>query len=438
MRKPSTDSSKIASDKKIAELKAKAEIILSQARRRLLNAQPFIGTIAMGLNIKPVRDDRISTAMTDGNSIYFDIDFLSRLTDDERVFVIAHEVWHNVYCHFLRTEGRDRELFNIATDVEINEMLVGEGFCVPKDALRASSIGSPIGLSAEEYYEILIQKRKSNSLFMQSLMDSLNNSGEGCDGRFDKHIYMNDDFKNDPGNPDVDDKYGKVGRDPDLNDVKVDEHTIEKIREAAVYAAQVIEKSGGSLPAGAQKLINDLLKPQVPWQELLCQFITKCYGMKVDWNRPNRRFVHQGTYLPSRYGDSINVVVGIDTSASVDQHLPKFLGELNGLLKSFDGYRLTVIEADYNVKHTATYSEDEPLDLENVKYTTHGGGGTEMKSILEYVKDNSIDADAIVMFTDGENSSTIGVESDPGIPLLWMITENGTDKYINIGEVIKL
>jgi predicted metal-dependent peptidase len=160
--------------------------------------------------------------------------------------------------------------------------------------------------------------------------------------------------------------------------------------------------------------------------------------MKVNWSKPNRRFAYSGTYLPSKYGDTINVIVGLDTSASTDKYLPKFLGELNGLIKSFDGYTLNIIEADCIVQHTATYSEECPLDLENVKYNTHGGGGTELKSILTYVSNNHIDADAILMFTDGENSSTIDSDSDIGIPVLWMITPDGTDEYIKFGEIIKL
>lgn len=435
MRKPTTEKSKIISDEKLSELKTKASIILSKARKSLLNIQPFIGTIAMSLNIRPIRDNRVDTALTDGQNIYFDIDFLSRLTDDERVFIIAHEVWHNVMCHFIRVENRDRELFNIAADIEVNELLASEGLVVPKDALMAKSIESAPGLSAEDYYAKLLEKSKSN---IESLFDSLSNSGENCKGQFDKHMYESDNISIDQGKTDVDDKYGKVEQDADLNGANVDQHAIEKIRESAIFAAQAIEKNGGTLSAGMQKLVNKLLKPQVPWQELLCQFISKCYGMKVNWSKPNRRFAYSGTYLPSKYGDTINVVVGLDTSASTDEYLPKFLGELNGLIKSFDGYTLNIIEADCIVQHTATYSEECPLDLENVEYKTHGGGGTELKSILTYVSDNHIDADAILMFTDGENSSTIDSDSDIGIPVLWMITPDGTDEYIKFGEIIKL
>jgi predicted metal-dependent peptidase len=438
MRKPSTSDSKIVSSKKLAELKANASNILAFCRQAMLNQQPFVGGVAMSMDIIPVRDNRIKTACTDGSNIYFDIDFLSRLSEAERIFVIAHEVWHNVLCHFLRTENRDRKIFNIATDIEVNEILMSEGFTVPKSACLASTFGFSKGLSAEQYYDLLLTKNKG-----QSNKSSNGNSGSSTDdfanddGQFDRHIYIDDDMKIEDGEQNVDDKYGRVEHDPDFMP-EASEKNIEKIRSAAIFTAQQIEKQGGTLSDNAKKLINDMLEPQVPWQELLSQFITKCYGQKNIWSRPNRRFVHSNTYLPSRDGEHINIVVGIDTSASVDEHLPLFLGELNGIVKSFANYQITVVEADYNVQKCTVYNEENLLDLENNKFHTHGGGGTELHSIFDYVTENDIDADAIVMFTDGLNSTPFNEDETPSIPTLWIVTPNGDDSTIHFGEVIKL
>lgn len=457
MRKSTTESSKIVSNKKLNELKFNACKILFNCRQTLLARQPFVGTIAMGLNIKPVRDNRLETAATDGKNIFFDIDFLSRLNNEERVFIIAHEVWHNVLCHFLRTENRDREIFNIATDIEVNEILIAEGFSVPKNACLAKTFGFTPGLSAEEYYDLLIKKNNKNnqpnnnangsesSNDSSSGSNSTNNctsqipanDGTNCNGQFDKHIYNGDRYELDDGNEGVDDRYGKVGRDADYQP-NVNEHTIEQIREQAITAAQMIEKQAGSLPAYLQRLVNKMLEPQIPWQEVLCQFVSKCHGAKVKWSTPNRRFVHSGIYLPSHEDNCINVVVGIDASASTDTHLPKFLGELNSLVKSFAGYTINLIEADTMVHKHEIYNDDNPLDLEHTEYEMSGGGGTELHSIFDYVTDNDIDADAIIMFTDGDNSTTFYEDEQPTIPVLWMITPDGTDEYIHFGSVIKL
>ena len=450
MRKPSTSESKIISENKLAKLKADAADILAKCRQAMLDQQPFVGALAMSLNIIPVRDNRISTACTDGNNIYFDIDFLSQLTNDERTFVIAHEIWHNVMCHFLRDEGRDRNLFNIATDIEVNELLASENMHVPKNVCRASKYGFPIGLSAEDYYELLIQNQKNN----QQQSSSNNNQQQSSSGtqpnnsvndnslssnnsQFDRHIYVGDDIKIEEGEQNIDDKYGRVEQDSEFSP-EADTHTIEKVRSAAIYAAQTIEKHGGTLSANIKKLVNKMLEPKMPWRELLSQFISKCYGQKNVWSRPNRRFIHSNTYLPSRDGDEIKIVVGIDTSASVDTHLPMFLGELNGLVKSFANYQITVIEADYKVTNCTVYNEENILDLDNNKFNVHGGGGTELHSIFKYIENEDIEADAIVIFTDGKNCSEFTANESPIIPTLWMITPNGTDSYIHFGEVIKM
>ena len=61
-------------------LKKKASEILSVCRRDVLTKYPFIGSIALRMEMVPVRDIRVRTACTDGNSVYFDIAFLSSLS----------------------------------------------------------------------------------------------------------------------------------------------------------------------------------------------------------------------------------------------------------------------------------------------------------------------------------------------------------------------
>ena len=55
---------------------------------------PFIGSLLMRLELVPVSDCRLDTASTDGDNIYVDIEFYSKLDAAERAFVLAHEAWH--------------------------------------------------------------------------------------------------------------------------------------------------------------------------------------------------------------------------------------------------------------------------------------------------------------------------------------------------------
>ncbi|MCX8013354.1 MAG: hypothetical protein N3A02_03570, partial [Rectinema sp.] len=92
---------------------------------------PFIGGLAMYMRTHAVVDARIRTAATDGKNIYFNAYFLKHLLSQKQgqekaCFVFAHEVWHAALLHFARCGTRDRDLFNIATDVKINDMLKAE------------------------------------------------------------------------------------------------------------------------------------------------------------------------------------------------------------------------------------------------------------------------------------------------------------------------
>ena len=427
------------SPEKEKQLKADVKNILANHRRTLLTRYPFIGAIAMNMELVPVRDIRMRTACTDNKSIFFDIAFLSSLSPEEALFVLGHEVFHSVMMHFARTENRDRYTMNIATDLEVNQILVKDGFCLPKIALMPNLFDMPADLSAEQYYELLKQKSEQQ------------NKDTSVGGQFDKHIYSGDDLTQpgqgqskedaeaEAGGQDISDKYGKVGFDPDFTpgDPKAG---VERVREAAVAAAQMVERTRGSLPAHIKGLVEALLKPEIDWREQLQQFVTRtCSGESRNWNPPNRRHVHSGIYLQSRKGEKIRVVAGLDVSGSTASDIPKFLGELNGLVKSFGQYELTVIQVDTEVKSAVTYSDDNPLDLENEKFEVVGGGGTRLTPAFEYIEANKdeLEPDAILILTDGYTEK-FTEDMDPGVPVMWVVTKDGTTENIGFGDVVQM
>ena len=116
------------------ELKKKTAQSLEFDRVRLLMDQPFIGGILIRQNLVPVIDSRCPTATTDGKNIFVNPAFYFSLKVAERRFLLAHEVWHTVYMHFLRCGNRNVDRFNTACDMEINSMLLQEKFTIPARA----------------------------------------------------------------------------------------------------------------------------------------------------------------------------------------------------------------------------------------------------------------------------------------------------------------
>lgn len=457
MKKKSTPRSKPLSDEKLAELKDNAAHILEDCRYQLIRLYPFCGSVLMSLDIVPTRDKRISTACTDGSTVYFDIDFLSTLSPDERLFVLAHEVWHGILQHMVRIEERDRYIFNLATDMEVNEMLKAEGLVLPKDCVLPDTFGlNAREQAAEKYYEMLVQQGKSNSK-SKSNKNGKSSAGNGgadskdnksddnadgnanggnadgkLDGQFDQHVYDSQGLSD--NNNDVDDKYGKVEYDVDVQP-NVTKDKCEKLRAAAVSAAQKIEKESGrgSLPGCIQRLVGELTESKISWKEVLAQFVLKSNGTHTDWSTPNRRFAASGTYLPSHDGTKLNVAVGIDTSGSTDVYINDFMGELNGILSACESYDLTLVECDTQVGKFEKYSNESPLDF--TSYKMSGGGGTELNPIFKKLEKENEHPDCVVVFTDGY-CEKFTEKMDPQVPVLWVLTDKENDKNFEFGQIV--
>ena len=513
-------------EEELKELKKKSVEILSGARRALLLKYPFIGSLLMRMNLVPVRDMRVRTACTDGESVYFDIDFLSRLSTEEQIFVLGHELYHGVLLHLTRLQSRDPELFNIATDKEVNNLLKQDGLTPPCNLLFPE--GNECGKSAEEIYEILLKKMKKqakqqaqqqsgtgpkmpqagssgsgdgdendsddNSQQGQSGKsqqqkkkskkqgqnggedgeeqqdpDSQNTSGNKdgqLSGQFDRHQYRGqedtardgqqwnqqqngngassnggEDGENDQnggGGSPVRDKWGDVGFDKDYKP-SIAKDFSDKMREAVIATAQQIERQQGSLPAHIAQIVKGLMKPEIKWQELLAQFVTKCFGTDRHWLPPNRRHVYKKMYLPSRRSEKIKVAVACDTSGSCQGDLKKFLSELVGLVNSFGGYEIHLMHSDCQVDKYEKYDSDEnPLEVHdnNFKFEFGGGGGTDLCAPFDYILENDIDVDCFCFLTDGFGPTP--EKNELGIPVMWILTKGAADdSFCSFGEKIR-
>ena len=374
------------------KLKVKASENLEADRVRLLIDQPFVGAFLIRQNLVPVVDSRCETAATDGQNIFVNPVFYLGLTPAERRFLLAHEVWHCVFLHFLRRNGRDRELFNIASDMEINIMLKRESFKLPAGALLPHSGWEK--LNAEEMYDRLLQSPPQNI------------------SMFDDHPEPDDPQK------DVQDVEGEdIVFDPDFK-VDFGDHPEDSVREKVIEAAVQCEKMRGELPGKITQIVENFRAGKLHWKEILAQFVTSCFGGSRRWLPPNRRYISGGLYLQSRRDFKLKAVLAIDTSGSTCGDLPVFAGELANLLGSFGQYELKVICCDTAVQSVTTYSEITPFDG---KINFSGGGGTSFSPVFEYLEKQSEDPNLLIYFTDGYGDHP----AKPSYPVLWVITPDG-------------
>ena len=468
-------------------LKAKVRELMIRDRCRLLERQPFVGHLAMRLDLKPVIDCRMNTASTDGTRLFVDAEFYKKMDEEERLGVLGHEVWHCALRHFARRGDRDKKKFNYACDVETDILLYNAGFKVeilPYDK-------NWVGLSAEQIYNQLIpamanfQKEDLHLYPEDQRSEKFPNpqpgsvpheQGEEQSEKGEDGSPLNEEGENRAEESDLEDGNGSSGQDtgedgkngtqsgqsdgngtqtpgllttlprithdtvfdPDFDPgfgEEIAEEWKENLKEAVRREKEKGGKGIGDIPGNVEELIReDEKKATVDWKKVLLDFVTQIFGGERQWLPPARRYVWKKLYLPSRARKkTIEIVLAIDTSGSTTEDLPDFLAELRGMADSFGEYKLTIIQCDMTIHSVKEYSNDDPLPEAGL--TFQGFGGTTLCPPFSYVEKEMPEPPAVFIYlTDGYGDAPTQA---PAYPVIWCITRDGV-KPANWGLKVKI
>ena len=352
---------------------------LVTARIGLLLRQSFFGNLATRLQLVNA-DEWCSTAATDGLKFYYNSRFIMMLKPKEVEFLVGHEVLHVVYDHMGRRGDRDPQIWNIADD-----------YCVNAD-LKRHKIGQFIttvpclyeqkydGKSAEEVYDDLM--KNVQKIDMDQLVDML----------LDDHM----DGEDGEGDGDGDNE-GK-GKRPKMSPEER-ERMRQEVKQAIINAAQSAE--AGQLPLGVERLIRQATDPVMPWRELIQTNLTSAIRTDYSWMRPSRRGWHMDAIMPGMTpGEEIDVVVAIDMSGSIsNKQAQAFLGEIGGMMDSFDGYKVHVFCFDTETYNPQDFTSENLDSIDT--YEPMGGGGTDFDAIFDYLKKAGNIPNRLIVFTDG-------------------------------------
>ena len=358
--------------------------------------------------------DDIPTACTNGRDEMYGRDFVDSLNDAELRFLVLHEVYHKLYKHLItwrHLHDDDPQLANQACDYVINVKIAddnGDGWAtMPQGGCYSEKYRG--WDSAAVFHDI-----RENG----SPQDQQQGSGQGSgDGQpqspqgFDDHDWDGDAELT---------PYEKreLARDVD-----------EAIRQGALIA--------GKVGSGGDRDLDDLLTPQIDWREVLREFInTTCAGNDYStWQRPNRRYVSSGYYMPSGISEQVGeLVIAVDTSGSIGQvELTAFMSEIRSICDTVQPERIRLLYWDTKICQDEKYDMNQLDDL--VKTTKHkGGGGTNVECVTEYLTAEGIKPQAAIVLTDGYLGGSWGQWA---CPVLWCILDNksakpDTGKYVNI------
>lgn len=144
--------------------------MVESIKNGILRKFPLLGATMANLTFEP--NQNIGTAGTDGKRVIYSPKFVNSLSYDERVCLFSHEIMHDAFDHIMRSKGKDPEIWNKATDAVINQMLKAANLPLPQGGI---DMPEAIGKSAEEMYEILLEKKK------QQQQNGQGQSGENSD-----------------------------------------------------------------------------------------------------------------------------------------------------------------------------------------------------------------------------------------------------------------
>lgn len=170
-----------------------------------------------------------------------------------------------------------------------------------------------------------------------------------------------------------------------------------------------IAKKSSKEYIGLQVEIDTLIKPEISLQDSLKEYlIASLFEKTSTYNRPNRRFIHSGLYLPGnkKSDELIEVYIALDSSSSVSlDEYKKFLGVVKDVCDGFYEYKVVVLPFDLKVKeeHIIKFDSFNPLNQEEL-FIPKSDGGTDFDEVLRYLKKSSeIRSENLLMvLSDGE------------------------------------
>lgn len=390
--------------------KDEAEKLIRLARISLLFSKPFFGNIATTLKLKEA-SKWCQTFATDGRYLYYNTEFVKKLSKNELIFVIAHEILHCCLDHFGRRSNRDPGLWNMANDYVVNYILVAENIGKMPERVEMADDKSPTGISQR----VGLYDPKYVDWTSEEVYDDLiKNSVEVVVG-LDDHLDLGDDAK--PGGSKGSGKgqtikvrvLGDGDGPPDLS-----EEDLKKIRDelknSMIRAAQ--SQDAGTIPAAIRRMIADLTDPVMDWRQLLELHIQSTIKNDYTFQRPSRKSGTTNTpsVLPGLKNDeTVDVDIAIDTSGSISEDMLRdFLGEVKGIMDSYADYKIRLWSFDTKVYKYEQYTPDNGDEL--VDYPLKGGGGTDFMCNWRFMEDEEIHPKKFIMFTDGYPHGDWGIE----------------------------
>ncbi len=380
---------------------------IKRIRAALCGRAPFITSLLCRARI--IETDRVGTAGVDKRTnIYISPTFWNALDFPSRTWVISHEIFHVSNLHPLREGGRiphpERNpaahvVWNVCADAVVNTTLeelirnpAMEKFAVTADkiaGLTGEAVDEIRKMSVEELFDLFTKHGKDDENGTGGIVieiDIIPGRGSVSGGE------LVGGEEEGAGN-----KGGKVIQegDPAFMDGSPDE-----IREAwkkYVARAYMAQKSTGTVPAGLERIVDELIKPFIDPRAMIRRSVRHGLGKLIisDWKRPSRRYPD---FLPwTRRLRIPTIWTLVDASGSIgEDELKLFLGTVYEFAKHTE---IKVVSFDTEAYDFVTARKPAEV-ISKVAKRIQGGGGTMIGKALEQTFQRMKNRDIVLVMTD--------------------------------------
>jgi len=373
-----------------------SNFLIGKARARMLMKYPFFGSLALFL--QPREDTSTPTMRTEGFELIYHDEFVQGLVNTGGISrlmgALVHEIMHAVLQHIWRRGTRDRDLWDMACDYVVNQIVKEQGFQLPPGVFISDRFK---GMTADAVYNILLQE----------LPPKFQDEADRVSGEIGPDKPLQDKK---PEGRLLDDHSG-WGKNKSGQDESTDSNTEASTwKMRAAQAAQDAQQRG-HLPAGMIQIIENILYPKLDWKQALASFVQPTRS-DYTFIPPDRRFDY--VFLPEFGSEGLeDVVVAIDTSGSVWRFYKQFISEMVNIVYSYPEFKGYIAHCD-----TAVQLFQE-LDPDNIPMQFKGSGGTNFRPLFQEIEKRGITPSLMVFLTDGDATLP---KNPPHYPVLWVLT----------------
>jgi predicted metal-dependent peptidase len=383
---------------------------------------PHLAGLARLVRIVASERTRTASIFSSGRLVVNAPWFLS-LSKPERIFIAAHELMHLALRTHDRRGDADPQLFNIAHDYIINDMLRSAlGMEVPAEGLDWPGAAS---LSAEKIYAELRSRQlrgeglpreawsRSTYPFLGTLGEAMSDAGLGSPGT-GLHLP--------PAMDALDDEIERswFPQDQQEDEKRRKELDAETNRALALgvwrdRAQAALDPALSAAAAGDNVLVDALesrLRP--PWELAMQRWLEDAVPGPRSFARPSRRQGDRSDIVLAgrkREGWTLNLV--LDTSGSMTSELGRVLGVIKSFCESASIATVRILQCDDALQADAMVSVETLAQFHIL-----GGSSSDLSpALLKLARDPEVDA--VIAITDGD----IDYPADP-LPynVLWAIT----------------